>query len=913
MDKKVLKEWKKISDYNVLNNIEELEQLFISCPNGKCMRKYTAYPWSKENFFFGSVQDLLDWYKTTDEIPFFTNNYIDKKFGHLTIIGFKRDKENNNDLIAICLCECGNIAELNFRKVRHGDFVSCGCRARKQKFVSLYDSFKNIIDEKWDYDKNLEDPKLIPFDTKSEYWWKGYNHSYLMSPATFLVKSKGTSFPEQAILYFLKQHFEDVESRYKLEIDGKKYEADIYLRDLKVAIEYDGVAWHKNKLNEDINKSEKLTNNGIYLIRIRESGLISFDVNNMSLIQCDIDNLNYFDALSFVINEILTILYKKCGNKKLNHKVSSETIKRDKVKIESQYLIGYQKNNIANHFLSKHWVDSNMIEKYKISIDSSDRFLFACNDIRNLHISPKSILNIYKKLDDEQKIEFEENLLTNNECPFIKMPECPCNAIYHENAEKPCKFFKEFGEKRIYKDSILEEYAISMDKIRLTKFKDFYNDYKKFITNITDFTKETLDKLIYYFQNALFYHVKDVKNIFIDFVNLNISNDVKLKYLENSIKYPYMTREDVARCFTFSELKYFYVTNYEYNKMFKGKDIFIFNTKHEFAIIDVLKNLIYQHKIVELKEIFDIIHKKISQPCYDLLLKSLSILIAIKPTYKYKELSQSIKIYNNFVNVITLNTSPETTKEIQYICSLSQSEARKKYIFQFIDNEIQNNTLTREKLDSLYNKFDNDKAYFLQKISGYIKDGNKTIINLFKKEIEFSRKYNEDLQFADLNNVYRFQEDYIPNMLEDYPNMSDNEIRQLIFGYSSFFSYVNLNLKNVNSPQIIYEALVKYGFGHVDFKANVFDSKYMDLLFDFIIKIYDRKMENSDYLICTDKMLKVFEDAILNNTLSEKFLNKYRETIKYIQERNKRNSNSYTWVNDIDDFNKLIGINKKSR
>ena len=77
MNKKIEKEWNKIKEFNILNSMEELEQLFISCPNGKCMRKYTAYPWSKENFFFGTAQDLLDWYKTTDEIPFFTNNYMD--------------------------------------------------------------------------------------------------------------------------------------------------------------------------------------------------------------------------------------------------------------------------------------------------------------------------------------------------------------------------------------------------------------------------------------------------------------------------------------------------------------------------------------------------------------------------------------------------------------------------------------------------------------------------------------------------------------------------------------------------------------------------------------------------------------------------------------------------------------------
>ena len=47
----VLKEWDKIKAYDILDTIEELESLFQEKPYGKCMRKYTAYPWCKENFF----------------------------------------------------------------------------------------------------------------------------------------------------------------------------------------------------------------------------------------------------------------------------------------------------------------------------------------------------------------------------------------------------------------------------------------------------------------------------------------------------------------------------------------------------------------------------------------------------------------------------------------------------------------------------------------------------------------------------------------------------------------------------------------------------------------------------------------------------------------------------------------------
>ena len=81
----VLKEWDKIKAYDILDTIEELEALFREKPYGKCMRKYTAYPWCKENFFFGSPEELLEYYKNFTGIPFYMYYRIGQKFHSLTI------------------------------------------------------------------------------------------------------------------------------------------------------------------------------------------------------------------------------------------------------------------------------------------------------------------------------------------------------------------------------------------------------------------------------------------------------------------------------------------------------------------------------------------------------------------------------------------------------------------------------------------------------------------------------------------------------------------------------------------------------------------------------------------------------------------------------------------------------------
>lgn len=54
------------------------------------------------------------------------------------------------------------------------------------------------------------------------------------------------SFPEKAILYYLQQYFENVESNVSPEWLGKQ-ELDIYMTEYNIAIEYDGVYGHSKE------------------------------------------------------------------------------------------------------------------------------------------------------------------------------------------------------------------------------------------------------------------------------------------------------------------------------------------------------------------------------------------------------------------------------------------------------------------------------------------------------------------------------------------------------------------------------------------------------------------------------------------------------------------------------------------
>lgn len=74
-----------------------------------------------------------------------------------------------------------------------------------------------------------------------------------------------TSFPEQAIMFYIKKVFKDA-YKYK---DNDISEIDIYIPNLKIGIEYDGYAWHKN-VKKDIQKGIICKEKDIKLIRVRE-------------------------------------------------------------------------------------------------------------------------------------------------------------------------------------------------------------------------------------------------------------------------------------------------------------------------------------------------------------------------------------------------------------------------------------------------------------------------------------------------------------------------------------------------------------------------------------------------------------------------------------------------------------------
>ncbi len=110
-----------------------------------------------------------------------------------------------------------------------------------------------------------------------------------------------TSFPEQALFYYLSEAFPDTINRCTDEIG---IELDIYIPSIKTAIEYDGYHWHKSKYDHDLEKNKLCSKNNIRLIRIREKELSSLD--NCICIFRD-DNYTYH-SLNNVIHSVFDTL-----------------------------------------------------------------------------------------------------------------------------------------------------------------------------------------------------------------------------------------------------------------------------------------------------------------------------------------------------------------------------------------------------------------------------------------------------------------------------------------------------------------------------------------------------------------------------------------------------------------------------
>ena len=141
-----------------------------------------------------------------------------------------------------------------------------------------------------------------------------------------------TSFPEQAILFYLKK----VTTAENRNTDFGK-EIDIYLPEYKIGIEYNGVYYHKKNKSKDEEKISFLKMKGIRVISVNES-----DINHIigDCIEYEYTNINK-GSLDWVINTIFNML---------NINYFHIDVCSHRIEIWNQYIISKKENSLAEKY-----------------------------------------------------------------------------------------------------------------------------------------------------------------------------------------------------------------------------------------------------------------------------------------------------------------------------------------------------------------------------------------------------------------------------------------------------------------------------------------------------------------------------------------------------------------------------------
>ena len=179
-------------------------------------------------------------------------------------------------------------------------------------------------------------PTSISAGSEKKIWWLGKcGHEWQASPKSrnrgngcpICAKRMQSSFPEQAIYYYLNKAFPDAKNRYT-ELGNNKMEIDIFIPSLSIGIEYDGKAFHNTEeaVQREVRKYEICRENGIKLIRVRELDIPEKEIGDIYI------KSTHHPTFSDLDQTIAAVLETVDSEKQVDINV-----KRDEGEIKAQY------------------------------------------------------------------------------------------------------------------------------------------------------------------------------------------------------------------------------------------------------------------------------------------------------------------------------------------------------------------------------------------------------------------------------------------------------------------------------------------------------------------------------------------------------------------------------------------------
>ena len=203
--------------------------------------------------------------------------------------------------------------------IHNRHFNKSGCPACFAKYAiiginDLATKRPDLLDE-WDYSKNPILPTNYTERSDKKVWWicKLCGHNW---QTQIKYRSKGvkcphcqkmyqSSFPENALLFYIRKAFPDTINRFKPDWLNNG-EIDIFIPSHSVGIEYDGKHWHEKTAEKDTIKGKAIAEHNIALIRIREYGLSDLDDGSFQIHTDKPDSLGVY--MEYPIRQVFSQL-----------------------------------------------------------------------------------------------------------------------------------------------------------------------------------------------------------------------------------------------------------------------------------------------------------------------------------------------------------------------------------------------------------------------------------------------------------------------------------------------------------------------------------------------------------------------------------------------------------------------------
>lgn len=253
--------------------------------------------------------------------------------------------------------KCSNGHEWQATIVSRNSGNNCPYCAGQRVIVGKTDlaTLAPLLASEWNYEKNEKlTPSDITYRSNKAVWWKcEKGHEWKTSPYNRsngdgcpFCSGAGTSLAEQGIAYYLSTVC-STDSRTK--ISGK--EVDVYLPEFKIGIEYDGIYYHSDKRDKELEKDYTIMANGVYLFRVKEAN--NNVVINETIVNYIPDGMrsNYEWALKELF-KLLTIATD--DSRFLSIDIN---VKRDRLKIRERIRLQKKANSLLVLYpiLSQEW------------------------------------------------------------------------------------------------------------------------------------------------------------------------------------------------------------------------------------------------------------------------------------------------------------------------------------------------------------------------------------------------------------------------------------------------------------------------------------------------------------------------------------------------------------------------------